>query len=61
MYEGAYLRAIYLQRSRKEVKELSAMIIGAFPYLKAVAAPILLPQIITLKPFFQSYLTTEET
>lgn len=52
MYEGAYFRAIYLQRSRKEVKELSAMIIGAFPYLKAVAAPILLPQIITLKPFF---------
>lgn len=61
IHVGAWWIANYLHSSLKSVKEESATIIGAFPYLRAVAAPMLLPQTATLNPFSYSFLTTEDT
>ena len=61
MYDGAYLIATSLHKLLKSVKEESATIIGAFPYFRAVAAPILLPQMTTLNFLAYSYLTTDAT
>lgn len=47
-YLGDFYLAVCLQRPRKERKEESAIMIGALPYFKAVAAPMLLPQSTTL-------------
>jgi len=58
---GAFYLAICRHKLLKDLKEESATMIGAFPYLRAVAAPMLRPQIITLAlPFFKK-LTTVST
>lgn len=60
-YFGAFYFAFYLQSSLKEAKEESATIIGAFPYFKAVAAPILRPHITTLNFWLFRKFTTVST
>ena len=61
IYFGEFFSATCLHRLRKDWNEESATMIFAFPYRKAVAAPILRPQSIILKPFFSSISTTDET
>ena len=46
--QGEFFLATCLQTPLKDLKDESATIIGVFPYFKAVAAPILRPQRITL-------------
>lgn len=58
---GAFYLAICLQRLLNDLKDESATITGAFPYLRAVAAPILRPQMTTLALAFCKKLNTVST
>jgi hypothetical protein len=51
MKQGAFLLATCLQRLLKDLKAESATMTDTFPYLRAVAAPMLLPQRIIWYPF----------
>lgn len=60
-YLGEFYFAICLQRLLNDLKEESATMIGDFPYLRAVAAPILLPHNITFELVFCKKWTTVAT
>ena len=60
-YLGEFYLAICLHKLLKDLKEESATIMGAFPYLRAVAAPILLPQSTTFEFVFCKKLITVAT
>jgi hypothetical protein len=55
---GEFYLAICLHKLLKDLKEESATITGALPYLRAVAAPMLRPQSKTFKLAFCKKLTT---
>lgn len=60
-YPGECFLATCLHKLFKHLKEESATITSAFPYFKALAAPILLPQRTTLYLFFYKWSTTDPT
>lgn len=58
---GEFYLAICLHRLLNDLKEESATMMGTFPYLRAVAAPMLRPHSTTRMPPFCRKLTTVST